>query len=95
MKTMPAKETGAVRTTDQNWQTSLRAIAKKAVQDKKHRFGGLYRMLNYQALRTCFFQLRKDAACGVDGVTFHEYERNLESNLKRNGVDPKSSQHGV
>lgn len=81
-KTVPAKETSAVRTTDQDWRTSLRAIAKKAVQEKKHRFGGLYRMLNYQALETCFYQLRKDAACGVDGVTFRQYEEELESNLK-------------
>lgn len=80
-ETEPAKETSAVRTTGQDWQTSLRAIAKKAVQEKKHRFGGLYRMLNHQALETCFHQLRKDAACGVDGVTFQEYERELESNL--------------
>jgi group II intron reverse transcriptase/maturase len=39
-------------------------------------------MLNQQALRECFFRLRKDAACGVDGVTFAEYERELESNLE-------------
>ena len=59
-ETKPAKETSAVRTTDQDWRTSLRAIAKKAKEEKKHRFGGLYRMLNYQALETCFSQLRKD-----------------------------------
>ena len=81
-KTVPAKETSTVRTTGQDWRTSLRAIAKKAVQEKKHRFGGLYRRLNYQALETCFYQLRKDAACGVDGVTFRQYEEELESNLK-------------
>jgi group II intron reverse transcriptase/maturase len=28
-----------------------------------------------------FFRLRKDAASGVDGVTFQQYERNLETNL--------------
>src|ERR1044071_4752528 len=81
-KTEPAKDTSAVRTTDQDWRTSLRAIARKAVQDKKHRFGGLYRMLNHQALETCFHQLRKDAACGGDGGTFGQYELALESNLK-------------
>ena len=80
-ETKPAKETSAVRTTEPDWRTSLRAIAKKAQEDKKHRFGGLYRMLNYQALETCFYQLRKDAASGVDGVTFQEYEGALESNL--------------
>jgi len=32
-------------------------------------------------LRLCFLRLRKDAASGVDGVTFQEYEKNLEANL--------------
>lgn len=80
--TQPAKETSVVRTTAQNWQTSLRAIANKAVQNKTHRFGGLYRLLNEANLRECFFQLRKDAAPGVDGVTFEDYENNLDENLR-------------
>jgi RNA-directed DNA polymerase len=79
----PAKETGAVRTTDNHWPTSLRAIAKKAQQQKRHRFGGLYRLLNEQSLRTCFYPLRKAAAPGVDGVTFKLYERDLEENLRK------------
>jgi len=41
----------------------------------------LYRWLNQDVLRRCFFRLRKDAASGVDGVTFQEYEENLEANL--------------
>lgn len=83
MTSQPAKETGAVRATDKHWPTSLRAIARKAQQDKRHRFGGLYRLLNQQSLRSCFYQLRKTAAPGVDGVTFEMYERNLEENLRQ------------
>ena len=41
----------------------------------------MYRWLNQDVLRLCFYQLRKDAASGVDGVTFQEYEQNLEPNL--------------
>ena len=80
--TQPAQETRAVRTTAQSWSTSLRAIANKAVQEKTHRFGGLYRLLNQANLRECFLQLRKDAAPGVDGVTYEEYEKNLDENLR-------------
>ena len=80
--TQPAQETSAVRTTAPSGSTSLRAIAQKAVQDKTHRFGGLYRLLNPANLRECFYQLRKEAAPGVDGVTFQEYEKNLEENLR-------------
>jgi RNA-directed DNA polymerase len=79
--TQSAQATRTVRTTEQDWQTFLRAIAEKASTDKHHRFGDLYRWLNQDVLRLCFFQLRKDAASGVDGVTYQEYEKNLEANL--------------
>jgi RNA-directed DNA polymerase len=80
--TQSAQATRTVRTTEQDWQTFLRAIAEKAHTDKHHRLGDLYRWLNRDVLRLCFFQLRKDAASGVDGVTYQEYERNLEANLE-------------
>ena len=35
-------------------QTSLKAIAQKAVNDKKHRFGNLYGVLNKDTLRSAF-----------------------------------------
>jgi hypothetical protein len=67
--TQSAQGTRTVRRTEQNWQTFLRAIAEKALKDKHHRFGDLYRWLNRDVLRLCFFRLWKDAASGVDGVT--------------------------
>jgi group II intron reverse transcriptase/maturase len=79
--TQPAQATGPVRMTEQDWQTFLRAIAEKARRQPNHRFGDLYRYLNEDVLRLCFRLLRKDAASGVDGVSFQEYERNLEANL--------------
>jgi group II intron reverse transcriptase/maturase len=79
--TQPAKATGPVRTTGKDWPTFLRAIAEKASTDKDHRFGDLYRWLNQEVLRQSFFRLRKEAASGVDGVTFEAYEQNLEGNL--------------
>jgi RNA-directed DNA polymerase len=80
--TQSAQATRAERTSEQDWQTYLRAIAEKAYQDKHHRFGDLYRWLNRDVLRLGFYRLRKDAASGVDGVTFQEYEKNLEANLR-------------
>jgi hypothetical protein len=79
--TQSVQATRAVRTTEEDWQTFLRAIAEKAYTDKHHRFGDWYRWLNQDILRLCFFRLRKDAARGVDGVTYQEYEKNLEANL--------------
>ena len=80
--TQSTQATSPVRVTEQDWQTFLWAIAEKAYRDRKHRFGDLYRWLNRDVLRLCFYQLRKDAASGVDKVSFQEYERNLEANLK-------------
>jgi group II intron reverse transcriptase/maturase len=79
--TQSAQATSAVRTTETDWQTFLRAIAEKASQNKHHQFGDLYRWLDRDVLRLCFYRLRKDAASGVDRVTFQEYESNLEANL--------------
>jgi group II intron reverse transcriptase/maturase len=81
--TQPAKGTGAARTAETDWQTSLRAIARKAAQEKRHRFGGLYRLLNEANLRQCFYALRKRAAPGVDGVWWAEYEKDLDTNLQK------------
>lgn len=80
--TQLAQETSAVRKTGKDWPTFLRAIAEKASQNKQHRFGGLYRWLNQDVLRQSFLRLRKDAASGVDGVTFETYEKDLERNLE-------------
>ena len=80
--TQPAQATSPVRTTEQDWPTFLRAIAEKAFANKDHRFRDLYRWLNQDVLRLCFYRLRKDAASGVDGVTFQEYEKDLEANLE-------------
>lgn len=78
----PVKETSAVRTTDNHWPTTLRAIAKKAREQSQYQFGGLYRLIDEQSLRASFFQLRKDAAPGVDEVTWQAYQQHLEENLR-------------
>jgi retron-type reverse transcriptase len=79
--TQSAQATSAVRRTEQSWPTFLRAIADKARREPNHRFGDLYRHLNQASLRASFYLLRKNAASGVDGVTFQEYEQKLEANL--------------
>lgn len=76
-----AQETSAVRPTESSWRTSLRAIARKAVKEPHHRFGGLYRLLNEASLKECFLRLRKDAAPGVDGMCFAQYAQHLDENV--------------
>ena len=80
--TQSSQATGPERMSESDWRTFLRAIAEKARHQPHYRFRDLYRQLNEEVLRLCFYQLRKEAASGVDGVTFQEYERDLERNLK-------------
>jgi hypothetical protein len=51
--------------------TCLRGIAHKANADKRHRFRDRYRCLSVELLLDCWGDLNKDAASGVDGVTWH------------------------
>jgi RNA-directed DNA polymerase len=69
------------RWTATNMPTSLRGIASRARRDPKARFRDVYRLLNVENLRECFYGLRKSAAPGVDQVTFVEYEQNLDANV--------------
>ena len=80
-ETQSTQATSTVRTTEKDWQTFLWTLAEKARTNRHHRFGDLYRWLNQDVLRLCFYRLRKNAASGVDRVSFQEYEKNLEANL--------------
>ena len=62
-------------------KTHLRGLANKAAEQKTYRFQGLYTLLNEENLRWSFLQLRKDAASGVDRISYQDYERNLDANL--------------
>lgn len=61
--------------------SSLLALNRKARGDRKHRFRSLYSLIDKQMLYDCFYRLKKNAATGVDGVTFADYGKNLEGNL--------------
>jgi group II intron reverse transcriptase/maturase len=62
--------------------TSRRGIADKAKADKQHRFRDLSGCLNVELLLDCWGDLNKDAASGVDGVTWQAYAENLQANVK-------------
>ncbi len=66
---------------EQYEQTSLRGIAIKSKESAKHRFQNLYRCLNHRFLLSCWTDLNKNAASGVDRVTAQAYEENLEANV--------------
>lgn len=62
--------------------TRLALISKRAQEEPKCQFTCLAHLLNKGFLRDCYYKLRRDGASGVDGVSWKEYGRRLDENLK-------------
>ena len=60
---------------------ALDRVRQAARQRKKERFTALLHHINIDLLRTAFFALKRDAAPGVDGLTWQDYEADLDRNL--------------
>lgn len=78
------KERGTAKVRAQN-RAALRAglerLRKKAENDKEYKFNALMHHVDKESLRRGFEKLNKGASPGVDGVTWTEYEEELEKNL--------------
>jgi len=62
--------------------TKLALISERAQREPKCQFTSLAHLLNTQFLGHCYYQLGRDRASGMDGVSWQEYGENLEENLK-------------
>ncbi|MEA1964539.1 MAG: group II intron reverse transcriptase/maturase [Candidatus Aerophobetes bacterium] len=63
-------------------RTKLPSITRRAREDPQLEFTSLTHLLTVDFLRECFWDLKRDKAPGVDGITVKEYEANLEENIK-------------
>lgn len=62
---------------------ALERIRAAARRDKRLKFTSLWHhVYDVARLREAYFALKRDAAAGVDGQTWQEYGRELESNLR-------------
>jgi RNA-directed DNA polymerase len=61
---------------------SLDRVRKAARLRKKDRFTALFHHINVDTLRTAYYALRRKAAPGVDGMTWQDYEADLEPRLE-------------
>ena len=59
----------------------LERVRERAGTEKKDRFTALLHHLDVDLLRVAFSWLKRDAAPGVDGQTWRQYEQSLEGNL--------------
>jgi RNA-directed DNA polymerase len=60
----------------------LRQIAEQAITHPDRVFTSLIHRMEFDFLREAFFELRRDGAPGLSGVTVKDYEKDLEANLK-------------
>jgi group II intron reverse transcriptase/maturase len=66
---------------EQTVVSGLERVRQKARQDKHARFSALLHHLTVELLRKSFLGLKRNAAPGVDGQTWVQYEENLEQRL--------------
>jgi hypothetical protein len=64
-----------------NMSSGLERVRERAKVGKKERFTALLHHVNIDLLRAAFSWLKRDAAPGVDGMTWRQYEQNLEAHL--------------
>ena len=58
------------------------AYGKLRSKRKKEKFTTLFHHISVGLLRLAFFEIKKDAAPGVDGLTWQDYEADLGRNIE-------------
>jgi RNA-directed DNA polymerase len=75
-------ETRPGRSAGQGVSSELDRVRQVAQRDKEARFTALLHHVTVHRLLLAFDDLKKDAAPGVDGVTWRDYEQDLMENLR-------------
>lgn len=68
----------------QCWSSTMLGLSRvrdNAKKDKQQTFTALMHHLTPALLRKSFYQLKRNAAKGVDGISWHEYEESLDNRL--------------
>ena len=73
---MPSTEIGKT-------QVKLTLVTEHARRDAPFRFTSLHGLLRKEFLKDCFNRMDKNKAVGIDGVTWEDYSKELESNLEK------------
>src|SRR5713226_552567 len=78
-----AQQDGKHRTPSrESMSHGLERVRRAARLDKKVRFTALLHHVNVDLLRDAYSWLKRDAAPGMDGMTWHDYGEGLEERLK-------------
>jgi RNA-directed DNA polymerase len=77
-----ASETRSGPSAGHSAPSGLDRVRRVAATDKEARFTALLHHVDVDRLRAAFGALKPKAAPGVDGVTWEDYEQDLEANLR-------------
>ncbi len=66
----------------ENMVTKLGFVAERAKRDKSAKFDGIMHHINEESLKASYQQLSKGNAVGVDGISWEEYGKRLDENIK-------------
>src|SRR5438045_3470455 len=61
---------------------ALERIRKVATEKRKEKFISLFHHITVELLEVAFYELKADAAAGVDKLTWQDYETDLEERLE-------------
>ena len=76
------EQRGAIRCGASGAKQALERVRQVAKERKKERFTALFHHISIDLLDEAFFELKQDAAAGVDDLTWQDYQANLERNLE-------------
>lgn len=74
-------------------QGKLNLIAEKARQERRLKFTSLIHHIDENNLAQCYRELKRNKACGIDGVTVEAYGMNLMENIKQLVVKLKNKEY--
>src|SRR5215831_16564442 len=63
--------------------TDINRIAELAKEDPKRQFHSIAHLITVAKLEEALRSLRKDASAGIDGVTYEQYEMNVEEKIRQ------------
>jgi RNA-directed DNA polymerase len=63
--------------------TKIDRLTELAKEEPKRRFFSIAHLITPEALYVAFRSLRRDASAGVDGVSYEQYEKDAEGNIRQ------------
>ncbi len=75
------KETSTILRDGEKTETKLLHIAKVSKENPGYRFTSLASLLTKEYLTSCYKELKKGRASGVDGISVEEYGEKLSENI--------------